>query len=542
MRPQHLKWFVFIALMLALVACSTPPSKPTVKLTTISGQIRAGQELTIPVTATDAKGVVRIEFLVDNKFVAEANFNPPEKSVNVPVKWVALVGDHTIAARAFNADNIASEMDTMIVAVSAPAPTAASTAGPTLAPPPTQSPSTPTPGPARCANNAAFIADVTVPDGTNFQPNQTFNKIWRVQNAGSCTWNTTYQMVFVNGERMTTLSQVAVTGNVAPGQTYDVLVALTAPASAGAHTGHWQLRDDHGALFGPVLVVKINTLSTTPPQATIQSPANGFQFMTGVPVRITYKGNAGTELTSVALYINGAQVAKQTSRTPSRQITGYFDWNPAAGNYDVYAVATDVSGQQGASAHVAGSIIAPAPCQASINFRADRTTINFNEHTTLRWDVECVKAVYINGQGAPGHGSQDVSPNATTTYTLRAVKNDNSTEDRNVTIVVNQPVQPTPIPARRNASGNWVSGNYALDLSEALGCPGPSCGVQGRYIESHGVASPVIESVQGSINVNTGALSLVIARPGAQGISCTIAANNASMVCTGSFGTLTFTK
>ena len=43
-------------------------------------------------------------------------------------------------------------------------------------------------------------------------------------------------------------------GNVAPGQTVDVSVTLTAPVSAGYHISYWMLRNDSGALFGDVVI------------------------------------------------------------------------------------------------------------------------------------------------------------------------------------------------------------------------------------------------------------------------------------------------
>lgn len=59
--------------------------------------------------------------------------------------------------------------------------------------------------------------------------------------------------------------------------------------------------------------------------------------------------------------------------------------------------------------------------QPTVNFRADRTTIPSGECTMLRWDVDNVQAVYLNGQGVAGHSSQNVCPETTSTYTLRVV-------------------------------------------------------------------------------------------------------------------------
>ena len=36
----------------------------------------------------------------------------------------------------------------------------------------------------------AFVTDVTIPDGTVLQPNETFVKTWRIKNIGTCAWNT----------------------------------------------------------------------------------------------------------------------------------------------------------------------------------------------------------------------------------------------------------------------------------------------------------------------------------------------------------------
>src|SRR5688572_2630266 len=51
----------------------------------------------------------------------------------------------------------------------------------------------------RC-DAAAFVSDVTYPDGTNVPLGGTFTKIWRLKNSGTCTWNTSYALVFVSGE------------------------------------------------------------------------------------------------------------------------------------------------------------------------------------------------------------------------------------------------------------------------------------------------------------------------------------------------------
>jgi hypothetical protein len=39
-----------------------------------------------------------------------------------------------------------------------------------------------------CTLNMAYVADVTIPDGTVMTPGNAFSKTWRVRNSGTCKW------------------------------------------------------------------------------------------------------------------------------------------------------------------------------------------------------------------------------------------------------------------------------------------------------------------------------------------------------------------
>ena len=97
---------------------------------------------------------------------------------------------------------------------------------------------------------AQFIADVSVPDGTSFAPGAAFTKTWRLKNIGTCTWTTSYALVFVSGSLMGAPSVVNLPSSVAPGGTIDLSVNMTAPAVNGRYRGYWQLRNASGVLFG----------------------------------------------------------------------------------------------------------------------------------------------------------------------------------------------------------------------------------------------------------------------------------------------------
>ena len=103
--------------------------------------------------------------------------------------------------------------------------------------------------PAGC-DRAQFISDVTVPDGTTFAPGATFNKTWRLKNVGTCTWSTSYTLVFDSGEKMGGPDSVNMPKSVAPGQTVDVTVSLKAPNAAGTFRGYWKFANSNGVRFG----------------------------------------------------------------------------------------------------------------------------------------------------------------------------------------------------------------------------------------------------------------------------------------------------
>lgn len=95
-----------------------------------------------------------------------------------------------------------------------------------------------------------FVKDVTIPDGTKFAPGETFTKTWRLKNRGTCTWTPDYMLVFTTGDSMGSTTAVRLPGNVAPGQSVDVSVTLTAPTKRGDYVGYWMLRNPSGVLFG----------------------------------------------------------------------------------------------------------------------------------------------------------------------------------------------------------------------------------------------------------------------------------------------------
>lgn len=98
----------------------------------------------------------------------------------------------------------------------------------------------------------AFVAGVTVPDGTLFGPGEAFVKTWRVTNDGTCDW-TGYRIVFADGEPMGTLEQSL--PDLPAGETLDISVEMTAPGGVGDYVGRWRIESAGGANLGHLTCV-----------------------------------------------------------------------------------------------------------------------------------------------------------------------------------------------------------------------------------------------------------------------------------------------
>ncbi len=115
---------------------------------------------------------------------------------------------------------------------------------------PTEIGATAPPSSENC-DRATFIEDVTVPDGTVYEPGETFVKTWRLQNAGECAWNAGYAVVFDKGDAMGSPASFPLTsGEVQPGEQVEVSVTLQAPNEPGEYRGDWKLRNASGQIFG----------------------------------------------------------------------------------------------------------------------------------------------------------------------------------------------------------------------------------------------------------------------------------------------------
>ena len=109
--------------------------------------------------------------------------------------------------------------------------------------------SVPQVAPGNSTASASLVGE-TYPDGTIVQPGTTFTKVWHINNTGTCTWDSSWQLIFYSGDLMDGLTVYNFPQPAQPGQTVEVPVILRAPATTGSYTGEWMLKSPWGQSFG----------------------------------------------------------------------------------------------------------------------------------------------------------------------------------------------------------------------------------------------------------------------------------------------------
>lgn len=146
---------------------------------------------------------------------------------------------------------------------------------PTPVPPvlstPTAIPPLPTAIPPACLDGMKFVADITYGDNNMtdlpiLKPGESFVKVWRLQNTGTCTWTPDYHLVYAYGNvdsAQMNGQHVAIPGNTAPGATADVGATLIAPQAPYTYQGFWQMENAKGERFGQTIWVGITTVQNS---------------------------------------------------------------------------------------------------------------------------------------------------------------------------------------------------------------------------------------------------------------------------------------
>ena len=153
----------------------------------------------------------------------------------------------------------------------------------TIAPPPTATPlliptqplsSTPTipanasgPAPtlpAESPDKALYIEDITYQDGATVWVGEKFTKTWRIENTGTTTWDTSYYLVYWDGEPIICDEEdlfIFIENPVEPNNQITLSVRITAPHTLGTYINYFKMVNGEGQYFGDTLSVNIKVVN-----------------------------------------------------------------------------------------------------------------------------------------------------------------------------------------------------------------------------------------------------------------------------------------
>ncbi|MBN2046803.1 MAG: hypothetical protein JW750_03070 [Anaerolineaceae bacterium] len=139
-----------------------------------------------------------------------------------------------------------------------PTETVAAYLPPTLVPTQTPTPKptqTPLPSEEDCSNVLLFIDDLSYPDGTEVQPGQLIDKMWLVQNAGTCNWDRGYVLKQSTDSDMDAVALFDLYPARAKSEA-TIRVQFFAPETPGTYKVTWQPFDADGTLFyDPIFII-----------------------------------------------------------------------------------------------------------------------------------------------------------------------------------------------------------------------------------------------------------------------------------------------
>lgn len=166
-------------------------------------------------------------------------------------------------------------------------------------------------------DDASYVSDVTISDGTEIYPGESFTKTWKIYNAGSCTWDTDYALTFVSGEDMDG-EDTYLDEEVSPGETVSISVSMVAPTTEASYTGYWRMANDDGDLFGDTIYVNIvvtdDASTLTPTSTPTSTDADDDDDATSTP---TTAPTSTTEATSTSIPATSTPIPATSTPVPT---------------------------------------------------------------------------------------------------------------------------------------------------------------------------------------------------------------------------------
>jgi len=114
----------------------------------------------------------------------------------------------------------------------------------------------PTVDQSTCINNLTFVEDLTIPDNSFVSFGSSIDKQWRIENSGTCNWNSGYRLRHTGGAGLGAPEEIALFP-ARSGTQVTIQIIFTAPFEEGVYESAWQAFDPNGFPFGEPIYIRI---------------------------------------------------------------------------------------------------------------------------------------------------------------------------------------------------------------------------------------------------------------------------------------------
>jgi polar amino acid transport system substrate-binding protein len=371
------------------------------------------------------------------------------------------------------------------------------------APLPTREPTVQPVPPTGCLDGMKFVQDLNFPDDNMaspapFQPGATIQKSWRIQNIGTCTWNSDYTLTYVSSNPPNLPiggNPVPIQGQVAPGQTYDISASVVAPTQPDRYQSIWNLRNPRGEFFGDRLWIGFDVIGQFTPTTAPQTPTisrftvDRNQILQGQCVSLNWQFS-GSNISLSRIFSNNQLILQDMASTGSSP-----NCPPNTGTVE-YRLQIDT---QSAGSAVASQFVTVLPStQPTITpfltpvqpplinfFVVDNSQIALGQCVNLSWAFSgsnLISAQLFRNDNLIGNGlfpseSQQDCPDSigTQQYRLQLTSLTSGTAQSSVFVNVSSPtptIPPVPVIQTFTAQPNIIQQGDCVNLSWAFTAPG----------------------------------------------------------------------
>lgn len=118
-----------------------------------------------------------------------------------------------------------------------------------------------------CEDDLTFVEDITVPDDSVYAPGDIIEKVWLVENSGTCNWDEDYSVRLIEGPPMGAERRQALFP-ARSGSEAQITILFTAPNREGQIISKWQAFNPEGEPFGQIFFIQVIINPEATPTAT----------------------------------------------------------------------------------------------------------------------------------------------------------------------------------------------------------------------------------------------------------------------------------